>query len=208
MRPQDDEQPAGHPPAPRMRSCSPAQTSSVSLRTCSAGPLGGLHRLVFVVPFQVVFIRFHTGCQPIGPAQPLKHGRGLAIIQAGVITALAADELKCRVVVLDLASAGISGLATQERFPPQPCLRPSLHAALFADRPHVSSFFGSRAETRALPSIAGRSKLVVARVLPANASRLCRPSQSSQEGFKRRFGFPRMSLAAEITSDWHPARRH
>jgi hypothetical protein len=68
---------------------------------------------------QVQFIRLNTGCQPVWPAEPLQPGWDLTVIQAGIVAALAADNL-VRLVCLCVATFRLAGydagrLAAQHR---------------------------------------------------------------------------------------------
>lgn len=60
---------------------------------------------------QVQFVRLNTGCQPIWPAEPLQPGWDLTVIQAGIVAALAADNL-IRLVCLCVTTFRLAGYDT------------------------------------------------------------------------------------------------
>lgn len=63
-------------------------------------------------------IRRDAGRDQVGPTQPLKFRRGLPVIQAGIVTAFAADELEPVGVTVYLSVPGDAGrLAAQDHRP-------------------------------------------------------------------------------------------
>ena len=84
-------------------------------RCAFLGPSGGQP--------EVPVIRGQARLQRAGPAEPLKPGRDLRVIQIGMVPAVAADQLKhAGVAAFDTALNDTGRLAPQERYPPVPGL--------------------------------------------------------------------------------------
>src|SRR5205823_14134109 len=93
---------------------------------------GGLCRLV--VPPDVLHIRGNAVRYRVWPADPLKLGRDLAVVQIGMVAAVAADDLiQVRVAAFRPAFKHAGRLAAQNHRPAVPALITGRHACLLSE---------------------------------------------------------------------------